>query len=114
MRRLAQAQGTFNVVSGLWPLLAMRSFEAVYGPKVDRWLVHTVGGLLTSVGTAQLLSREPGQLRVARLLGVGTAATLLAVDLTYVPKGRISRMYLLDAACEIGWLSAWGWAAGRR
>jgi hypothetical protein len=113
MRRVAQAQGIFNVVSGLWPLLAMRSFEAVYGPKTDRWLVYTVGGLLTSVGAVQLRSREPDELRLARLLGIGTAATLLAVDLVYVPQGRISRMYLTDAAVEVGWLAAWGRVASR-
>lgn len=113
MRRLAQAQGAFNMLGGLWPLLSIRTFEAVYGPKVDRWLEYTVGGLLTTVGAAQLMSRDADQLRVARLLGIGTAATLLVVDLTYVPKGRISRMYLQDAACEVGWLAAWAWAARR-
>lgn len=114
MRRMAQAQGVFNVVGGLWPLVSMRTFEAVYGPKTDRWLVQTVGGLLTAIGTTQLISRDPAQLRVARALGVGTAATLLTIDLIYVPKGRISRMYLQDAACEIAWLAGWAWASPRR
>ena len=114
MRRMAQAQGAFNVVSGVWPLVSMRTFEAVYGPKADRWLVATVAGLLTTVGAAQLLSRDPGQLRVARAVGVGTAATLLAVDAVNVPRGRISRMYLLDAVCELGWLVGWAWLSGRR
>ncbi len=113
MRRLAQAQGAFNVLGGVWPLLSMRTFEAVYGPKVDRWLEYTVGGLLATVGAAQLMSRDTNQLHVARVLGIGTAATLLAVDLVYVPNGRISRMYLQDAACEVGWLAAWIWAARR-
>jgi hypothetical protein len=114
MRRLAQAQGSFNVVNGLWPLVGMRTFEAVFGPKADRWLVHTVGGLLTTVGVVQLASREPDQLRVARLLGMGTAATLLTVDVVYVSKRRISRMYLSDAACQACWLTAWALALRRR
>ena len=114
MRRLAQAQGAFNVVSGVWPLVSMRTFEAVYGPKTDRWLVRTVAGLLTTVGAAQLLSRDPEQLHVARVVGVGTAATLLAIDAVYVPKGRISRMYLQDAVCELGWLAGWAWVSRRR
>src|SRR3954466_8173683 len=87
MRRLAQAQGVFNVVSGVWPLVSMRTFEAVYGPKSDRWLVHTVAGLLTTVGCAQLLSRDPVQLRAARVVGIGTAATRVTIDAIYVPKG---------------------------
>jgi hypothetical protein len=105
---LARAQGTFNVASGLWPLAHMRSFEAVLGPKVDRWLVYTVGGLLVCIGAAQLTSTADGAgVRQARRLGVGTALTLGAVDLVYVPRRRISRIYLVDAALEVGWLLAW-------
>jgi hypothetical protein len=29
------------------------------------------------------------------------------IDLIYVPKGRISKMYLADAAIEIGLIVAW-------
>lgn len=111
--RVARAQGAFNVVSGLWPILAMRSFEAVYGPKADKWLEYTVAGLLTTVGAAQLSGRSPGHVRVARILGVGTAATLLTIDVVYVPRRRISRMYLQDALCEAGWVAAWAWATRR-
>ncbi|RNG30748.1 hypothetical protein EEJ42_09445 [Streptomyces botrytidirepellens] len=32
---------------------------------------------------------------------------MLATDLTYVPKGRIRPTYLLDAAMETGWITAW-------
>lgn len=39
-------QGIYYVASGLWPLLHMRSFEAVTGPKRDKWLVNTVGALI--------------------------------------------------------------------
>lgn len=104
---VARAHGAFNVVSGVWPLLGIQSFEAVYGPKTDRWLVYTVAGLLTTVGVAQLKGRGGEQ---ARLLGVGTATTLLSIDLIYVPRGRIRWTYLLDAACEVGWLAAWATA----
>lgn len=114
MRRVARAQGAFNVLNGVWPLVSMRTFEMVYGPKTDRWLVQTVAGLLATAGSAQLLSRDPDELRMARLVGVGTAATLLAVDLVHVPRGRISRMYLTDAACELGWLAAWAAVSARR
>ena len=37
---LARVQGAFNLVNGLWPLIHMRSFEAVLGPKRDRWLAR--------------------------------------------------------------------------
>jgi hypothetical protein len=38
---------------------------------------------------------------------LGTAAVLAAIDLIYVPAGRISKMYLVDAAFEVGWILAW-------
>jgi hypothetical protein len=105
---VARLQGMFNVVSGVWPLVHMRSFEAVFGPKVDRWLVYTVAGLLVNMGTAQLCTTaEPGSVAQARRIGIGCALTLGAIDVIYAPRRGISRMYLLDALAESGWLIAW-------
>src|SRR4051794_17003950 len=96
---LAKLHGVFNVVGGVWPLVSMGSFEWVFGPKRDRWLVRTVAGLLVSNGGTQLFAptSEDG-LIVARRLGVGTAATLLLIDVVYVPKGELRKTYLIDAA----------------
>ncbi|CAL9645692.1 hypothetical protein [Streptomyces sp. enrichment culture] len=122
-RGLAVAQGAFNVVGGLWPLAHLRSFEWVFGRKTDVWLQMTTGGLLLSAGLAQLAAAtDPDGPAHARRVGLGTALTLLAVDLVYVPKGRIRPTYLLDAAMQTGWISAWlrtscaqgASAAGRR
>ncbi|MER7404936.1 hypothetical protein ABT373_21225 [Streptomyces sp. NPDC000070] len=89
-------------------MLHLRSFEWVFGPKTDVWLQMTTGGLLVSAGVAQLAAapgpQGPAQ---ARRIGLGTAVTLLAVDLIYVPKGRIRPTYLLDAAMQTGWITAW-------
>jgi hypothetical protein len=105
---LGRAHGTANLVFGLWPLIHLPSFEKVFGPKVDRWLVKTVSGLLVVNGMTQLAtSSSRSSVRQARRLGVGTAAVLAAVDLVYVSVGRISKMYLVDAAVEVGWLLAW-------
>jgi hypothetical protein len=54
---LAVAHGAFNLVGGLWPLLHLRSFAWVFGPKTDVWLQMTTGGLLASAGAAK--SRQP-------------------------------------------------------
>jgi hypothetical protein len=106
--RLARAQGAFNVLNGTWPLLGMRSFEMIFGPKQDDWLVRTVAGLLVGNGVTQVLAATtPGGWPQARRVGVGTALTLLAIDLWYVPAGRIAKTYLLDAVAEAGWLIAW-------
>lgn len=107
-RQIAVAHGWFNIVGGLWPLLSMRSFEHVTGPKVDRWLVRSVAGLMVGNGLTQLASaRSPEGLASARLLGQTTAATLGAIDVFYASRGRISKVYLVDAAAELGWLLAW-------
>ncbi|MEU6180140.1 hypothetical protein [Streptomyces coeruleorubidus] len=105
---VAVAHGLFNVVGGLWPLVHLRSFEWVFGPKADVWLQMTTGGLLVSAGVAQLAAApEPQGPVQARRIGLGTATTLLAIDLIYVPKGRIRPTYLLDAAMQTGWITAW-------
>lgn len=107
-RRLALANGVYNVVAGAWPLLHMRSFEALMGPKEDTWLVQTVAGLLVSNGLVQLqCARRPETVSAARLLGIGTAATLTAIDLAYVPRGRIRMTYAVDALAELSWIAAW-------
>ncbi|MDQ1060331.1 hypothetical protein QFZ23_004232 [Arthrobacter globiformis] len=105
---IGRLQGAFLVVNGLWPLVHMPSFEAVFGPKTDKWLVRTVGGLLLTNGLAQLRAgSSPGDVQHARQLGIGTAATLAAADFIYVGNGTLSRMYLLDAAAELLWISLW-------
>ena len=105
---LGRAHGVANVVGGVWPLVHLRSFEMVFGPKSDRWLVKTVAGLLVVNGLTQLAASSAADgVRHARRLGLGTAAVLAAIDLVYVPARRISKMYLLDAAVEVGWILAW-------
>jgi hypothetical protein len=111
---LARAQGLFNIAGGVWPLLHMSSFERVLGPKTDRWLVRNVAGLMVSNGLAQIRAGDsPAALLQARRIGLGTAVTFAAIDVVYVRAGRISRVYLLDAALECGWIAAW-WARRRR
>lgn len=81
------------------------------GAKADRWLVRTVAGLTIGKGLVQVMA--PGaddRVAQARLLGLTTAGTLLTVDLYYGLVGRISRMYLLDAAVEAAWLTGWAMA----
>ncbi|MEV7691646.1 hypothetical protein ACFW1F_31900 [Streptomyces bungoensis] len=102
---VARSQGLFNLVGG-WPLLHLRSFECVFGPKSEEWLQQTTAGLLATAGCSMLLGPATTDgLRQARRTGVGTAMTLLAIDLLYVPRCRIRPTHLLDAAMQAGWLT---------
>jgi hypothetical protein len=102
---LARVQGAYFFVTGVWPLLSMRSFEAVTGRKRDRWLVKTVGVLVAVIGASLVAARRPAT--PTTLLAVGSAAGLGGVDVVYSLKGRISRVYLLDAVLEAVLVAAW-------
>ena len=85
---LARAQGTYFFVTGVWPLLSMRTFEAVTGPKRDRWLVKTVGVLVAVIGASLATVRRP--VPPTMLLALGSAAGLA----------------VLEALLIAGWLAA--------
>lgn len=107
-RRLALAHGGFNVVTGGWALVHLRSFEAFTGPKTDHWLVRTVAALVVANGIVQLAATgSPDAVAQARRVGLGTAAALAGIDAAYLPRGTLGPAYLLDAAAEVGWLLAW-------
>lgn len=106
VRHAPLVQGAYFVLAGVWPLISMRTFEAVTGPKVDRWLVKTVGLLVTVVGSALLAdARRPS--RGTTTAGIGSAVALGAVDVVYAARGRISTIYLLDAVVEAVLLAVW-------
>ena len=95
------AQGAYFVVTGIWPILHRRSFEAITGPKVDRWLVKTFGALVGSIGGTLLVGAvESPRSRMLRALGLGSAAVIGLAEIIYVGKGRIARIYLVDAMIE--------------
>jgi hypothetical protein len=103
---LALGQGAFYVVTGLWPLFHLESFEAVSGRKKEKWLVKTMGVFIAAVGGALILGAKSRRPTVP--LGVLSAAALAACDVVYAGKGQIAKTYLLDAAVEsaivLGWL----------
>jgi hypothetical protein len=106
--RLARLQAIFYIVTGVWPFVSMRSFEAITGPKVDRWLVKTVGALVAIIGCALAVASRRRQLAPELVLvAAGSAAALATIDSVYVAKRRISPVYLLDAIAEIALLAGW-------
>ena len=102
LRSVLACQGSYFFATGVWPLLHMRSFEAVTGPKVDKWLVKTVGLCVATIGGALLCAAARNRVTPEiRNLGICSALSLAGVDIWYSAKGRISKVYLCDAAAEL-------------
>lgn len=105
---LCFAQGIYYFITGIWPLISMRTFEMVTGDKTDHWLVNTVGVLILSIGIVLILAgiRKDITLEIF-ILAAGSAAGLTAIDVIYVAKKRIAPIYLLDALAEIIVIICW-------
>ena len=109
-------QGIYYVVFGFWPILHMKSFLSVTGKKGkydnldsgaqgDHWLVITVSLLLIAVGLTLVASAIASELQAPTYILSGLVAGSLAlVDVRYVSRGIIARIYLLDAAVELALL----------
>jgi hypothetical protein len=107
-RGLAVSQGLFYMGTGIWPIVHMRSFQKVTGPKTDDWLVNTVGAAVTVTGATLVLAGVRGRVTPEIfLLATGSAAALGTIDVVYVAKGTISPIYLADAVAEAGIIGAW-------
>jgi energy-converting hydrogenase Eha subunit E len=107
-RRVLACQSAYYVLTGLWPLVHLGSFEAVTGPKTDDWLVRMVGLLATAIGGSigVAVAREHTRAPEVVVLAAAAAFAFGAIDLWYGLTGRISPVYLADAAVEIGLLAA--------
>lgn len=112
---VAIAQGALFIATGVWPIVHIPTFEAVSGPKTDKWLVKTVGALITVAGAAIASAGVRRRINPEiRLLAMGSSIALAAVDVVYARRRRISRVYLLDAAAEVALILAWLTAMGRQ
>jgi hypothetical protein len=105
---VAAVQGGYFVLTGLWPLFGINSFQAVTGPKTDLWLVYTVGCLVAAIGATLLLAAVRGRTTPEIIvLAVGSAVALAGIDVVFVLRGVISWVYLLDAIAEGALITWW-------
>lgn len=97
----------------LWPLISMRSFERVTGNKRDEWLVRSVALLmLCVVATLETQRRSRRDETAMRVLGATSAGALGSVALIGPLVGRISPVYLMDAAVDTTLMLLWAFAPG--
>jgi hypothetical protein len=110
---VAWIQAAYFLLTGVWPVLSIRTFMRVTGPKTDLWLVKTVGVVVAVIGAAIGLAAARQAFTPEILaLAIGSAAGLMLIDVIYVAKGVIARIYLADAVAQVvliaGWLIGWG------
>lgn len=105
---LCTIQGLYFFLTGVWPLVSLCTFEAVTGPKVDDWLVKTVGVLIAVIGAVLTVAgiRDHVSEEVAFLAG-GSALGLAGIDVWYDARRVIPPIYLLDAAAEAVIIGLW-------
>ncbi len=109
---LSLFQGIYYLLTGLWPLFSIRTFQRVTGPKIDLWLVKTVGVLVAVIAAVLVLAGfRPAVSLEMLVLGGGSAAALAGIDIYYSSKGTISPIYLVDAVVEITLVAAWAYSA---
>lgn len=114
---LLWVQGLYDLVTGVWPLVSIETFQMVTGWKTDHlatgreadhWLVMTVGVLVTSIALALLSAAWLRRISPeVVILAVTSALGLTAIDVIYVARQVILPVYLVDAAVEIFFLTAW-------
>jgi hypothetical protein len=101
MRFVLALQGAYYLITGIWPLLSIETFEAVTGPKTDDWLVQTVGVLAAVIGATLLVgATRRGPSREVLILSVLSILGFAAVDVVFVLRGAIGSIYLVDTAIQ--------------
>ena len=106
-----RVQGAWYVATGLWPLLSLRTFAAVAGPKPDAFQTRTTGMTYAAAGFA-LRPWSPaeydGSTDPARLLALATSLGSAAIVLAHWRQLRWTLK--AEALVELGFAVA----AGRR
>ena len=106
--KVALVQGIYFLITGMWPLLSMKTFLLITGPKTDLWLVKTVGLILAVIGGVLTYAQMTGTIAMpVILLSIGSALALALVEIMYVSKRVISPIYLADAFAEFILIAWW-------
>jgi hypothetical protein len=108
VKALLIIQITYYYLTALWPLIHIRSFILVSGPKDDLWLVKTVSVLLLAVCNTLLAVLLLNNCNIyAGVLAMNVCCGFIIIEIHYVRKGTISPVYLLDAVVQLALLISW-------
>ncbi len=105
----------YDLVTGIWPVFGIESFQKVSGRKTDIWLVKTVTLLIlvvgATIGAAGVRKRVTPEIAG---LAIGSSAALTTIDVIYVSQRRISPVYLLDGLANTILIAGWAYAIRRK
>jgi hypothetical protein len=90
----------YYLVTGIWPIVHLRSFYAVTGRKREGWLVQTFGALIAGTGAALAQKQSGAGREVQERVAFSAGVALVASELIFVARRRISPIYLADALLE--------------
>lgn len=114
-RLLVAIQGSYILVTALWPIIHIQSFMEVTGYKTDVWLVKTVGALLIPIALCMLLNLLIDiDKRPTFVLGAGSAVAFICIDFYYALTDVIADIYMADGFLQIIFLIGWIVLAFRR
>jgi hypothetical protein len=96
---MVRLQGWYYLLGGLWPLVHFRSFEAVAGPKPDRFQTEVTSALFVAAGVTLLAgTAEPPLHRPVRVLAAACAIGTAFVDWRH--RHHIRSFFRAEAALE--------------
>jgi hypothetical protein len=108
MRALVIIQGSYYMITALWPLIHIESYMMLVGPITDIWLAKTVATMVIAISITMFfhLSLRTDH-RPLVLLGVSSSLAFAYTDVYYSVTGTLSNIYLLDAAAEFLFMASW-------
>ncbi|MGV9013135.1 MAG: hypothetical protein ACOH13_11120 [Flavobacteriales bacterium] len=101
------AHALYLLIGGAWPLLSLRTFEEVTGPKSDHFLVRTVALILVLVASILFTQRKPPVERSAVFTAMGISCILGSVALFSAAGGWVWKVYFIDGGMHLLFASAW-------
>ncbi|WP_370898422.1 hypothetical protein [Chryseobacterium gossypii] len=101
-------QAVYFLITAVWPLVHIKSFLYVTGPKTDIWLVQTVAVLLLPYSLLFFyLAFAKKILNIHALVGGISALGLGVIELYYYLQGTLKWVYFVDAIIEICFFIYW-------
>lgn len=106
-RLLIFIQSAYLFITGIWPLVHLKSFLMVTGPKTDLWLVKTVGALVIPIAITLFIQIGKPDRSTAVVLGSSSAIAFIAIDFYYALNDVISNVYMADGILQTIFLFVW-------